>query len=110
LEEYLIHQTELSKTDQNGIAIRDHYKQVERQTGKRPKELDGPEFPRKASHLWSAFLDLSNTRQQGMSGPLPISYLEIKTYCELYGIELDPVDVDAIKRLDNAFLRTANNG
>jgi hypothetical protein len=90
--------------------MRDHYEQVERQTGKRPPELIGPEFPRRMSHIWSAFLDLSTTRPQGFNGPLPIPYTEIKAYEDFYGLELTPLDIDTIKRLDNAFLRTANNG
>ena len=102
------HQVELNKTDQNGISFRDHYMQVERQTGKRPIELEGPEFPRKMSHIWSVFSALSSTRPMGFSGPLPITYTDIKNYCDLYGIELEPRDLDAIKRLDNTFLRTAN--
>jgi hypothetical protein len=108
LEEYLIHQTELNKTDQNGIpAIRDHYEQVERQTGKRPPELIGPEFPRKMSHIWSAFIDLSATRHKVLVD-LCLSRIPRLRLTNFYGLELDPVDVDAIKRLDNAFLRTAN--
>lgn len=110
LEGFLEHQTELNKADQKGITNREHYEFVERQTGKRPKELDGPEFPSVMSHIWSVFLDLSSTRPQGFNGPLPIPYNEIKSYSELTGVDLGPKDVEIIKRLDLKYLRTIADG
>jgi len=102
------HQAELNKPDKNGVTLREHLEQVERQTGKRPMELNGPEFPTLLSHIWSAFIHLSSTRGVGMSGALPITYTEIKDYEHLMGIDFSPRDVESIKRLDAVYLRTIN--
>jgi hypothetical protein len=99
----------LDKPDQSGTTYRQHLQTVERQTGKRPSDLDGPEFPYAMSHLWSAFLDLSATRQSGMNGPMAITYNEIQCYCNLTGIDLTPLDVKIIKRLDAVYLRKSRD-
>lgn len=103
--EYLSHQIKLDKTDQNGVSYREHLKQVEKNTGDRPDDLDGPPFPNNVSHIWSLFIELSGTRPVGFSGPLPITYTEIKSYCDLSGIEIRPYEVSAIKYLDNIFIK-----
>jgi hypothetical protein len=41
-----------------------------------------------------------------MSGPNPISYDIIKAWCELYGITLNPWEIDTIKALDNLWIKT----
>jgi hypothetical protein len=57
------------------------------------------------SHLWSAFIDLNQTRPQGFNGPMAITYNEIQCYCDLSGIEMTPDEVKVIKRLDAVYLR-----
>jgi len=106
LVEFAEHEFELNQVDQNGIALRDHLEQVERQTGVRPKELDGPEFPYLLEYIWSAFLSLNSLRTVGMNGPNPISLVEIKYWSELTENPLSAFDVELIKRLDNAYIRT----
>jgi hypothetical protein len=83
---------------------------VERQYGHRPRELDGPEFPDLLEHVWTAFISLSNGRSVGFSGPNPISYMDIKSWCDLTGTPLEPIDVDIIKRLDRIFLEGTSDG
>lgn len=100
----------LDKEDQSGKTYRQQLKTVERQTGKRPSDLDGPEFPSAMSHIWSAFLDLSQTRGQGFSGPLAITYQEIRCYCDLTGIDMTPYEVKLVKRLDVIYLRKSKDG
>jgi len=95
----------LSKTDQNGVSEREHLEQVERQTGKTPSPLIGPEFPMELSYLWSAYLHLHNARSAGFNGPSPISYLEIKAWMEVTENTLKPWEVEALKRLDAAYMR-----
>jgi hypothetical protein len=82
--------------------------QVERQTGRTPLPLIGPDFPEEVLHVWSAFLLLSETRSQGFSGPLPINYSEIKSWIELTGNYLSPWEIDAIKKLDTVYMRVVN--
>jgi len=81
---------------------------VEKQTGKRPKELEGPEFPYQLAHLWSAFLSLHSGRASGFSGPQGLSFSEIKAWSELTATPVTPADVDVIKKLDTVYLRAAN--
>ena len=81
---------------------------MEKQTGKRPAELEGPEFPYQLSHLWSAFLSLSSGRSSGFNGPQGLSFSEIKAWSELTATPVTPADVDVIKKLDTVYLRAAN--
>jgi hypothetical protein len=81
---------------------------VERQTGKRLKQLDGPEFPTLLSHIWSAFILLSNSRSMGFSGPNPITYEQIKAWKEVTQTPLEAWEVSALKRLDTIFIRVMN--
>lgn len=79
---------------------------MERQTGKTPEELMGPEFPASVLYVWSAFVALNSGRSMGFSGPNPISYSEIKAWLELTNTHLSPRDIEAIKLLDTCYVRT----
>jgi hypothetical protein len=60
------------------------------------------------SYVWSAFINLSNTRSIGFSGPNPISYIEIKAWKDLTESPLTSFEVEAIKRLDTMYMRASN--
>ena len=60
------------------------------------------------SHVWSAFISLSNSRSAGYSGPNPITYEQIKAWKELTGTPLDARDVEAVVRIDAVYMRVAN--
>jgi len=95
----------LAKPDQDGNSLKDHLEQIERQTGKKPKDLIPPvEFPVEVAHVWSAFLTLSRRRSAGMSGN-PLSFSEIKTWMELTHTELKPWEVEAITDLDDVYMK-----
>tara|TARA_R110002072_G_scaffold196255_1_gene353690 strand:+ start:515 stop:772 length:258 start_codon:yes stop_codon:yes gene_type:complete len=83
--------------------------QVQRQTGLELKELDGPDFPTLVSHIWSAFISLSNSRIGGFNGPNPISYDTIKAWKELTETPLSAWEVEAIIEIDLVYMRV-NNG
>ena len=101
----------MSKKDKSGIPLKEHLEQVERQIGRTPIELQGPDFPELLDHVWSAFILFSNCRSYGPSGePLPISALEIKSRLELSGDFLTSFEISTIDRLDQVYLRTTNNG
>ena len=108
LLEFAEHSFKLSKTDQEGVTEREHLQEVERQTGKTPQALIGPQFPTLVSHIWSAFAALSSARTNGFSGPNPLSYTEIKSWVELTNASVSARDVEAIKSLDIVFIRTHN--
>lgn len=101
------HQFKLIKPQKDGT-LKEHLEQVERQTGKRPKELDGPEFPSLMSHIWTAFLDLNNARGMGAHTANPLSYSEIASYVSLMATPLTPRDIEAIKALDSKYLEVMN--
>ena len=101
----------LSLPDENGTTQREHLEQVERQIGHKPKELEPPtEFPTLLSHVWSAFIDLNNSRTMGFSGPNPITYSEIKAWKELTHTPLCPWEIKAIKLVDVQYVRVMNSG
>ena len=60
------------------------------------------------SHVWSAFISLSNSRSAGYSGPNPITYEQIKAWKELTDTPLDSRDVEAVVRIDAVYMRVAN--
>lgn len=60
------------------------------------------------SHVWSAFISLSNRRTAGFSGPNPITYEQIKAWKELTDTPLDSRDVEAVVRIDAVYMRVAN--
>jgi hypothetical protein len=99
----------LKKVGKNGKTVEDNLKAVERQTKRRPKELDGPDFPSLLSHVWSAFLVLNSSRHYSEYGPQPIALRDIADYKDLYQVRLSPREVDIIKRLDRTYLEVSAN-
>lgn len=107
--EWAEHQFKLNKPTESGATEREHLEQVERQTGRKIEALESPtEFPVVISHVWSAFITLSNSRSAGFSGPNPITYEQIKAWKELTETPLASWEVEAIKRLDVVYLGVAN--
>jgi hypothetical protein len=60
------------------------------------------------SHVWSAFITLSNSRTQGFSGPNPITYEQIKAWKELTETPVEPREIEVIKRVDTVYMRVVN--
>jgi len=104
LLDYAEHEFSISKPDKSGISKREHLEQVERQTGKSPEELIGPQFPMSVSYIWSAFLALNSARTVGFSGPNPLTYTEIQAWLTLTNQHLSSRDIEAIKKLDIVYL------
>jgi hypothetical protein len=98
----------LDTSDKNGVTKREHLKQVERQLGRRPKDLEPPcEFPHLMVHVWVAFCALSNGRSSGM-GIGSISFTEIKNWMDITENKLRPREIDIINRLDQTYRKVAN--
>jgi hypothetical protein len=73
---------------------------VERQIGKKPKELENLiELPDALRECWFWFLALNSTRSSGF-GMSPITYTEIRSFFLLKGIEPLDTEVDIIKMFD----------
>tara|TARA_R110000803_G_scaffold208756_1_gene277668 strand:- start:928 stop:1254 length:327 start_codon:yes stop_codon:yes gene_type:complete len=106
--EYAEHEFSLNKSDDGNISRRQHLEQVEKQTGIKPKELDGPKFPYLMSYVWTAFLHISGSRSMGFNSPNAITYQEIQSWVELTQTPLDAREVEAVKYLDTIFMRSMN--
>jgi hypothetical protein len=106
LKDHLRDLTRLSKKTDSGSTVREMLEQVEKTTGKRPPELECAEAPRELSYVYSCFLDIHRTRGVGMSGALPITYHDIKAFCEVTGNILSTRDVATIIEIDKAYLET----
>jgi len=78
---------------------------VEKQLGRPPASLIGPEFPELLSHLWEVFVDLSNSR----SDRIPLTYSEIRAYKDLTDTPLTPRDIEVIKELDRLWLKVMHS-
>lgn len=69
-----------------------------------------PSFPSALSYVWRIFIELSNTRSQGMSGPSSITYEQMKAYMDITGNEIGPKEASVITKLDKEFLRIMQSG
>jgi hypothetical protein len=87
----------------------DHLAQVAKQLGKSLDDVEQANsaalFPDIASYVWATFISLHDGRTYGMSGPNPISYDIIKAWCDLYGVALNPWEIDTVKALDNLWIK-----
>lgn len=69
-----------------------------------PAPADPLDPPFEWEGVWETFRELSLGRSCGMS-PNPISWLEIRSYCDLTGIVLTGFELLAIRKLDALWLR-----
>ena len=89
-----------------GNSLRAKLEQVEKQTGKRPKELDElVEFPASMMYQWSYFIALHNKRSSNGFGINPISYTEMQAYFNLIGYRPEEWEIDLISKLDSTVLQ-----
>lgn len=61
-------------------------------------------------HIWSAFLQLNDSRTMGQAVPNPITYEGIKAFMDVTLTPLTPRDVEVIKKLDKIYLEVMNSG
>lgn len=93
----------MSSPQGDGISLREHLKAVEKQTGEKPDQLVGPEFPFGADLIWDAFRDLDRSRGSNGMGPSRISEQDIYFWCANRRRRLPVWVIDVIKRLDTAW-------
>lgn len=63
-----------------------------------PKELAGaPSISEESEYLWGLFCDLKNAG--------PVTYTEMAAYQQMTGVVLSPLEVDCMRRLDEAWAR-----
>lgn len=71
-------------------------------------DLIEPEVHPYAEYLKWTFVEVNSARGQGLSGPLPISYQELKAYCDLMDEELSPLEVQTIRLMDTTYINEVN--
>lgn len=76
--------------------------------GKPLDELKGPKFPDCLEHIWSAFLELNETRLINQVAN-PITYGEIKDFMETTYTVLSPRDIKVITKLDKEYRDVMNS-
>lgn len=85
--------------------MRARLEQVEKQTKKRPKELDNLiELPRDMIYQWQDFIALHNKRSSNGFGVNPISYQDMSSYFTLMKHSPEQWEIDLINALDAVFL------
>lgn len=99
------HQFALARRAADGTTQRAHLESVERQTGRRPSALDGPEPPVDGTHVWAWFLELSAGRGSNGFGPNPISWLDLLAWTVLTGTITRPAEINAIMALDQVWMK-----
>lgn len=73
-------------------------------------EGDAEPPPAQLGYLLVWWGELSAARAPGMAGPAPIGYGEIESWSRLTGRRLRPWEVDVLRRVDDAFLRSVSDG
>jgi hypothetical protein len=97
----------LNKVEKDGSTLREHLLAAWRMTGVMPVQLaEVPELPPLAAHVWGYFAELSRFRGSNGFGANPITPTGIKDWCWLSGITLQPWEIRAIARLDEAYLKS----
>lgn len=76
---------------------------MERATGKRPKELDGPDLPPNTGYLWDWFMDLTAERHFEEGVPLPLTSQQIESWARMNRVSLRLWEYRALRRLDAEF-------
>jgi hypothetical protein len=63
-----------------------------------------PEPPDSVTHIDRWFWELSERRQQGMNGPLPLSFSEIEAWSRVTATPVRPIEARMMVDMDNAYL------
>ena len=65
---------------------------------------DSVPLPADGALLWRAFFDLDSARSYHANGPNPIPFTEIRAYCDLMNLPLEPHHVAVIREMDGVVL------
>lgn len=90
----------------DGQSLRVHLEGVERQTGRRPAQLDGPECPELLEGAWRDFLEVSGRRGSGAHGPVPLTWMDLDAWARLTRRAVAPQLVRLLCRLDDVWLES----
>ena len=76
-----------------GVTKREHLESVWNQTDKKPNGLVEPELPERFEKVWILYWDINIGE--------PITYQELRAYCDLHGEWLSPWEIDQIRFMDS---------
>ena len=82
----------------------DHYAAVARARGIAYKPPPPPQLPEFGVRVWDTFKELHATRHWRELGPAAITYTELDAYMRALDSPLEPWEVAALRKLDNAYL------
>lgn len=85
-------------------SAREQLARLARPTDDIDHELRPLEVPPGFEWLYGTFWSVNSGRGEGINGPLPLSFTELKAYCELMNETLTPWEVETLKSMDRAFL------
>jgi len=91
-------QFDLSFSKAGGASKRDHLESVERQTGHRPAQLDGPACPDELGYLWEWWQEI----QSACSGD-GITYADIVGWSALHHLDLTRFEIQGLTTLNTAY-------
>lgn len=86
------------------MTLRDHLEAVERVTGERPPELDGPECPAGGEYLWSWFTQLRNRQNGGLVGPQRVTWQEADAWSRMTRTDVAPWEIEIIFAVDDLYV------
>jgi hypothetical protein len=66
--------------------------------------LDAPKCPAACEDLWRIFMELHASRSSNGFGPSRITFSEIDAFQRVTGVRLKAWEVEAIRRVDRAFV------
>lgn len=90
--------------DEQGATRHQQLSRFRQATGKAHPDLTPPDVPAEATHLWRWFMDLNAGRQ---AGDVPLSWEALDAWARLTGRRLTSWEVDALRRIDTAWLKAA---
>lgn len=82
--------------------VRQHLEQVAKVSGSNPPELDTPPLPESLAYLWGTFFQIRRT-------PDPLTYTELRNWSLMTATDLEPLEVEAIMRLDSIATKVRND-
>ena len=94
----------------DGATLRQHLQAVERQTGRKPAQLEMPDLPVELSHAWNWFLELHQRRTYSERGPNPVAWPDLLAWREIRGKRPTQFEWDCLLSLDGAFFSSLNQG
>lgn len=90
--------------DEKGATRHQTLSRFAQSTGKRHPDLDPPEVPAAATYLWRWFMELNAGRQHGDT---PLTWGDFDAWARLTARRLTAWEVDALRRMDTAWLTAA---